>query len=89
MAGLFKKILQRLSRDHIDWDDLEESLILGDLGLPMTTLIIERMRELGRSLKPEGAINICREEILKIIPPSPPDLSPLPGSPKVILIVGV
>ena len=89
MAGLFKKILQRLSRDHIDWDDLEESLILGDLGLPMTTLIIERMRELGRSLKPEDAINICREEILKIIPPSPPDLSPLSGSPRVILIVGV
>ena len=33
MAGLFKKILQRLSRDHIDWDQLEESLILGDLDL--------------------------------------------------------
>jgi fused signal recognition particle receptor len=89
MAGLFKKILQRLSRDHVDWDELEESLILADIGLPMTTLIIERMRELGRSLKPEDAVNICREEILKIIPAPPLDLSPLPGSTKVILIVGV
>ena len=71
MAGLFKKILQRFSRDHVDWDDLEESLILADIGLPMTTLIIERMRDLGRSLKPEVAVNICREEILKIIPTPP------------------
>ena len=70
MAGLFKKILQRLSRDHVDWDELEESLILADIGWPITTLIIERMRELGRSLNPEDAVNNCREEILKIIPPS-------------------
>ena len=89
MAGLFKKIFQRLSRDKVDWDEIEESLILGDLGLPMTTLIIERMRDLGRSLNPEDAMTICREEILKIIPPSPPELSPLHDSTKVILVVGV
>ena len=89
MAGLFKKIFQRLSRDKVDWDEIEESLILGDIGLPMTTLIIERMRDLGRSLNPEDAITICREEILKIIPPSPPELCPLPESTKVILVVGV
>ncbi len=89
MAGLFKRILQRLSRDHIDWDELEESLILGDLGLPMTTQIIDRLRQRGRKLKPDDTISICREEIRKIIPDSPPSLSPLGDRPKVILIVGV
>jgi fused signal recognition particle receptor len=89
MAGLFKKILQRFSRNQIDWDELEESLILGDLGLPMTTQIIGRLRELGRKLNPEDTIRICREEIRKIIPDSPPSLSPLGDRPKVILIVGV
>lgn len=89
MAGLFKKILQRLSRDHIDWDELEESLILGDLGLPMTTRIIDRLRDLGRKLNPEDTISICREEIRRIIPNSPPSLTPLGDRPKVILIVGV
>ena len=47
------------------------------------------MQDLGKSLKPEDAINICREEILNIIPASPPTLSALEGSPKIILIVGV
>lgn len=89
MAGLFKKIFQRFSRDHIDWDELEESLILGDLGMPMTTHVIDRMQSMGKSLKPEDAVNICREEILNIIPASPPALSPLDDRPNVILIVGV
>ena len=89
MAGLFKKILQRLSRDQIDWDELEESLILGDLGLPMTTHLIDRMRGLGRPLNPEDAINICREEMLSIIPASAHALTPLEDGTKVILIVGV
>ena len=44
MAGLFKKILNRFSRNKIDWDELEESLIAGDLGVKMTMQVIDRLQ---------------------------------------------
>ena len=49
MAGFFKRLLQRFSRRKVDLDELEESLISGDVGLRMTTQILDRLRAMGRS----------------------------------------
>ncbi len=89
MAGLFKKIFNRFSREKIDWDELEESLIGGDLGVRMSMGIIDRLRALGRKLKPEDVIDVCRQEIRAILPADAPPITPLGDRPKVILVVGV
>ncbi|MGI9241606.1 MAG: signal recognition particle-docking protein FtsY [Verrucomicrobiales bacterium] len=89
MAGFFKKILSRFSKDQFDWDELEESLISGDLGIRLTTDIVDRLRDMGRKLKGQDIVEVTSEEILKILPDKIPPLTPLDGRPKVILVVGV
>jgi fused signal recognition particle receptor len=89
MAGFFKRLLQRFTRRKVDLDELEESLITGDVGIRMTTQILDRLRAMGRSLDPEEVVDVCREEILKILPPENPPLPFYPDKPCVVLIVGV
>ena len=89
MAGFFKRLLQRFSRRKVDLEELEESLISGDVGLRMTTQILDRLRALGRSLDPEEVVDVCREEILKILPAETAPLPFFPDKPCVVLILGV
>jgi fused signal recognition particle receptor len=89
MAGFFKRLLQRFSRRTVDLDELEESLIGGDIGVRMTEQIIERLRGMGGSLDPEEVVEVCRNEILKILPPATLPLPFFPDKPCVIFIVGV
>ncbi|MES2708505.1 MAG: signal recognition particle-docking protein FtsY [Verrucomicrobiota bacterium] len=89
MAGFFKKLLQRFTRRKVDLDELEESLITGDVGVPMTIQILDRLREMGRSLEAEEVVDVCRQEMLKILPPQTEPLPVLTGKPCVILVVGV
>ena len=89
MAGFFKKILSKFSKDKIDWDDLEESLITGDLGVKLSMQIIDNLQDKKKSINPDDIISACKEEIRKILPP---DSNPLPSKTdktKVILVVGV
>ena len=74
MAGFFKKLLQRFTRRKVDLDELEESLITGDVGIRMTTQILDRLRAMGRSLDPEEVVDVCREEMRKILPAENPPL---------------
>ena len=71
MAGFFKRLLQKFSRRKVDLDELEESLIMGDVGIRMTTQILDRLRAMVRSLDPEEVVQGGTEEILKILPPQP------------------
>jgi fused signal recognition particle receptor len=71
--GFFKSILQKFTGKPVDWDELEETLIRADLGVPMTMKIMGSLR--GRE-----------KEITAF---DPPPLRPFPAKPKVILVVGV
>lgn len=89
--GLFKNILNRFRGVSIDWDDLEETLIAGDLGIRLTTELVDRLQERSGKLDAETVVKACREEIQAIIGTEPEPL-PAPGTsgkPKVILIAGV
>lgn len=91
MAGFFKRLFSRFTRKKIDFDDLEETLITSDIGIRMTMQIIERLREMKHEIDAENVADVCREEILKILPPEPLPL-PVPapgGDPVVVLVVGV
>ncbi len=86
---LFKKILQHFTKPDIDWDDLEETLISGDLGIQLTTRIVDTLQDRGGKLKGEDIVAVCREEIGTILGDDAPPLTPNPASPRVILVAGV
>lgn len=91
MAGFFKSLFNKITnRAEIDWDDLEADLISSDLGIRMTTEILEELRDLGREISGEDVVQVTRRQISKrlpdaLAPPIPRD----DGKPFVILVVGV
>jgi fused signal recognition particle receptor len=87
----FQALVQQFAGKPVDWDELEETLIRADLGVPMTTRILKRLREReAGSITGLGEVErVAREEIGRILPLKPAPIRPLPAKPKVILIVGV
>ena len=75
----------------MDWDELEEALIRADLGVPMSTRIMETLqaRPDAAKLQAQTVVEVAREEILKVLPRDNLMLRPLASKPQVILIVGV
>mgnify|MGYP001370844978 FL=1 len=89
MAGFFKKLISKFTKDKIDWDELEETLISGDLGVQLSMEIIDDLQEKKKSINPDDIINVCQDHISQILPPDSPLLAPQNDSTKVILVVGV
>lgn len=89
MAGFFKSLIQRFTKPDIDWDDLEASLIAGDLGPRLSLQILADLKSRQRTLHGADIVQVAREHVRKILPQSVPPLDPIPGRPKVILMVGV
>ena len=89
--GFFKSLLQKFTGRPVDWEELEESLIRADLGVPMMTRILGALqsREDVQKLTAETVVTVARNEILKVLPRDNLMLRPLPSKPKVVLIVGV
>ncbi len=89
MAGLFSKILTRFRQEDIDWNDLEEALIAGDLGVHLSMKIIDDLRAQGRKISAEDVVEACRGEIRGILPKEPPPLARAHDGPTLVLVVGV
>jgi fused signal recognition particle receptor len=87
--GFFKSLIQKFSGKPVDWDELEESLIRADLGVPMMTRIIKELQPQAENLTAESVVKVAREEILKVLPRDNVVLRPLASKTKVILVVGV
>jgi len=71
------------------WDDVEETLIAGDVGATLAIDLVERARSRRESGGPEAAV---RAELAALLVPRDPDWSPqaaVSGGPAVILVVGV
>jgi len=88
-GGFFKSFISRFTGGPVDWDALEETLIRADFGVSMTTVILKAMRERGGEVNGETALQVLREEILKILPSENPPLAPLASGPHTVLIAGV
>ncbi len=89
--ALFKNILNRFRGADVDWDELEETLIGGDLGVRLTTEIVDRLRDRKGKLDADSVAEVCREEILEILKHEGESV-PAPrtdGKPTVILVAGV
>lgn len=91
MAGFFKSLYNKITnRAEIDWDDIEADLIASDLGIHLTTRIIDELRALGRTIAADDVVASTRRHLLDRLPDD--SLPPEPradGNPFVILIVGV
>ncbi len=86
--GFFKSIIEKFTGKPVDWDELEESLIRSDLGVPMTMKILKALGE-RPNITAKDVVEVARAEIAKVLPLDNPPLRPLPAKPKVILMVGV
>jgi fused signal recognition particle receptor len=91
MAGFFKSLFNKITnRAEIDWDEIEADLISSDLGIRMTTSIIDELRDLGRAVSADDVVETTRKHLAKRLPADFPVPAPRPdGKPFVILVVGV
>jgi fused signal recognition particle receptor len=90
MAGFFKSLLQRFTKPDIDWDELEASLISGDLGPRLALQIVGDLQGQQRKLHGADIIQVARDHVRKILPENVQPLAAFDdGRPKVLLIVGV
>ncbi len=94
-TAIGKGLLALLSKDTIDaatWDEVEETLLLADLGVGPTTELMQRLRERVR-VDGEDVAVLLRAELLRLVDPSMNrDLATgrVDGSrPSVLLVVGV
>jgi fused signal recognition particle receptor len=92
--ALGKGLLALLSRDSIDdetWDEIEETLLVADLGVGPTMELVERLRT---RVRVDGTGNVeamLREELLALVDPTMDRtvVTEVPGRPAVVLVVGV
>jgi fused signal recognition particle receptor len=85
----FKSLINRFSDKPVDWDELEETLIRSDIGVPMTLRIVEDLQQRQTKITAKDVVDVTRSHIEQILPIAYPRLRPLPSKPKVILMVGV
>ncbi|MFJ5958505.1 signal recognition particle-docking protein FtsY [Paenarthrobacter sp. NPDC092416] len=95
---LGKGLLALLSGDKIDenvWDEVEETLLLADLGTEPTTQLVDALRERVKVLgtrSPEDVKAMLREELIKLVDPSMDrslNVERKGDRPAVVLVVGV
>ncbi len=89
MAGFFSDIVSRLRGGKVDFDEIEEILIRSDLGLPTTTHLLREIKKLPPAKSSEEILEATRSIVRSILITPPPEPGRIPGSPRVILIVGV
>lgn len=91
MAGFFKSLLNKITnRAEVDWDELEADLISADIGVRLSTSIINELRDLGREVTAEEIVETTRRRLAEKLDAD--FLAPTPrsdGKPFVILVVGV
>ena len=89
--SFLQTLAQTFANKPIDWDELEESLIRADLGVPMTLRIIKKLKELEAwsVLGINDVVKVAREEIARILPDKTQPIEPQSHKPAVVLIVGV
>jgi len=89
--NFLRSLVQKITGKPVDWDELEESLIRADLGVPMTMRILASLQERATTatITSKDVVEVAREEIGRVLPIAPAPLRPLPAGPRVLLIVGV
>jgi fused signal recognition particle receptor len=97
-TAIGKGLLALLSRDHVDaatWDEIEETLLLADLGIGPTTELIASLRATlqveGGTPSTERVRQVLRAALLDLVDPTMDRtiITHVPGRPAVVMVVGV
>ncbi|GAB4070973.1 signal recognition particle-docking protein FtsY [Angustibacter speluncae] len=97
-SALGQGLLALLSRDTVDeatWDEVEETLLLADLGTGPTTELVDRLRERVKvegSRDPERVRTMLREELVALVDPTMDRslrVERTDARPAVVMVVGV
>ncbi|GAA1804659.1 MULTISPECIES: signal recognition particle-docking protein FtsY [Brevibacterium] len=97
-SGLGRGLLNLLSRDTLDeatWEEIEDTLILADVGVEPTSELVDTLRERVKVLgtrDPDEVRGLLREELIKLVDPTMDRelaTSGTAGDPAVMLVVGV
>jgi len=97
-SGLGRGLLNLLSRDTLDeatWEEIEDTLILADVGVEPTAELVDTLRERVKVLgtrDPEEVRGLLREELVKLVDPTMDRelaTAHTAGDPAVMLVVGV
>ena len=89
-AGFLRAIAERFRGRPVDWDELEAMLLQADLGVKVTTELVEALRaETGFSATADEVEREARKRLIAMLPPPLPPLLPMPGTTRVILVVGL
>ena len=88
--GFLRAIAERFRGRPVDWDELESMLLQADLGVKVTTQLTETLQaETGFSATADEVEREARQRLTALLPPPLPPLLPLPGTTRVVLVVGV
>ncbi|WP_125613490.1 signal recognition particle-docking protein FtsY [Specibacter cremeus] len=96
--ALGKGLLALLSRDTIDefvWEEVEETLLLADIGTDSTTALVDTLRERVKVLgtrDPEHVRALLREELIRLVDPTMDRTLKIDrhdDRPSVLMVVGV
>jgi fused signal recognition particle receptor len=83
----------RGSIDDATWEELEETLLLADVGLPTTERLLERLRARARTERitdPDTLLHALRDELVTLLETTGErDLAATTGEPNVWMFVGV
>src|SRR6202011_5175110 len=85
--NFLESLAKQFAGKPINWDELEETLIRADLGVPMTMRIIKTLqeREAWALLGIGDVIKAVRAEIARVLPRDRAPIRRAPGKPTVIL----
>jgi fused signal recognition particle receptor len=92
LGGYFGGVLGRSTIDQTTWDDLEEALIVADVGPGITTEVLDdlKLRVKSEAIKtPEALMEALRSDLKKRLAPGDRTLRFDPGVTNVWLFVGV
>ncbi len=89
MAGFFRKLKELFSRKKLDLEDLEAFLIASDLGVRLTTEIMDQLQARRKEISADDVLEVAKEEIRKILPPTVDPLAEYPDRPTTVLVIGV
>ncbi|MFG2297280.1 signal recognition particle-docking protein FtsY [Streptomyces sp. NPDC048603] len=96
--SLGKGLLTLLSREHLDedtWEEIEETLLVADVGVKPTQELVDRLRERVKVLgtrTPEELRGLLREELITLIGPDMDRVVKTESgvdTPGVVMVVGV
>ena len=89
-TGFLRAIAERFRGRPVDWEELESLLLQADLGIKVSTALVEGLRaETGFSATADEVEREARARLTAMLPPPLPPLLPMPGTTRIVLVVGV